>query len=188
MTPRHIAKVAGVQGARERPLRPPSGPSRAARTPVRERMFNRMDRMFKQNEHSLGCSSWIVAIQSLSGDSRRSAWRTCQHQPLTDPNTSCTTCVIMANRVKLPKRALAVNELLRGTLSPCNPCGRDCLQARSRCQDGGLWAAPEALARLDCARCIPGKRATPFSTTAPLDPSSPAIFCIRRRLKLHSGS
>ena len=79
VTPRHIAKVAGVQGARERPLRPPSGPSRAARTPVRERVFNRMDRVFKQNEHSLGCSSWIVAIQSLSGDSRRSAWRTCQH-------------------------------------------------------------------------------------------------------------
>ena len=94
MTPRHMAKVAGAQGARERPLRPPSGPSRAARTPVRERMFNRMDRMFKQNEHSLGCSSWIVAIQSLSGDSRRSAWRTCQHQPLTDPNTSCATCAI----------------------------------------------------------------------------------------------
>ena len=51
-------------------------------TPVRELMFNRMDRVFKQNEHSLRCSSWIVAIQSLSGDSRRSAWRTCQHQNL----------------------------------------------------------------------------------------------------------
>ena len=67
--------------------------------------------MFKQNEHSLGCSSWIVAIQSLSGDSRRSAWRTCQHQPLTDPNTSCTTCVIMTIMLKHPIRVLAVDEL-----------------------------------------------------------------------------
>ena len=38
--PRHMAKVAGAQGAREGPLRPPSGPSRAARTPVRERIHN----------------------------------------------------------------------------------------------------------------------------------------------------
>ena len=90
MITRHMAKVAGAQGARERPLRPPSGPSRAARTPVRERVFNRMDRVFKQNEHSLGCSSWIVAIQSLSGDSRRSAWRTCQHQLPTSPSLTST--------------------------------------------------------------------------------------------------
>ena len=109
-------------------------------------------------------------------------------RPIQRPNhgaSALTPSVVVSRRSPPPIRR---RRFLRGTLPPCNPCGRDCLQARSRCQDGGLWAAPEALARLDCARCIPDKRATPFLTTAPLDPSSPAIFCIRPRLKLHSGS
>ena len=70
-----------------------------------------MERVFKQNAHCSGCSSWIVAIQSLSGGSRCSAWRTCQHQPLTDPSTSCTTYVIMKIMFKYPKRVYTADEL-----------------------------------------------------------------------------
>ena len=40
MAPRHVGEVTWAQEARGRPLRTPSHPSRAARTPVRERGHN----------------------------------------------------------------------------------------------------------------------------------------------------
>ena len=40
VAPRHVGEVTGAQEARGRPLRTPSHPSRAARTPVRERGHN----------------------------------------------------------------------------------------------------------------------------------------------------